>query len=213
MPANTAIPIAFRISAPAPVESTSGTTPAVNANNQSRLQARYRHDVVGALMQEFKYKSLMQVPGVIKVTVNIGAGEATQNPKVLESATAELTRITGQKPRITRAKKSIAAFKLREGNAIGVMVTLRRDRMWHFLDRLISVALPQVRDFRGLPRRSFDGRGNYTLGIREQIIFPEINYDDIDQIRGMNITIHTTAKTDEEGLRLLELVGLPFRKA
>ncbi|MBI3992090.1 MAG: 50S ribosomal protein L5 [Candidatus Lambdaproteobacteria bacterium] len=164
-------------------------------------------------MQEFKYKSLMQVPGVVKVTVNIGAGEATQNPKVLESATAELARITGQQPRITRAKKSIAAFKLREGNAIGVMVTLRRARMWHFLDRLISVALPQVRDFRGLPRRSFDGRGNYTLGVREQIIFPEISYDDIDQIRGMNITIHTTAKTDEEGLRLLELVGLPFRKA
>jgi large subunit ribosomal protein L5 len=177
----------------------------------SRLQQHYKQAVISSLMQEYAYKSIMQVPGLVKITLNVGAGEATTNPKVLDSAIEELTRITGQRPRITRARKSIAAFKLREGNAIGVMVTLRRQRMWNFLDRLISVALPQVRDFRGLPRRGFDGHGNYTLGIREQIIFPEISYDDIEQIRGMNITIHTTAETDAEGLRLLELVGMPFR--
>lgn len=183
----------------------------MNELSESRLKTRYQEEVIAALMQDFKYKSVMQVPGIDKITLNVGAGEATQNPKILESATEELIKITGQRPRITRARKSIANFKLREGNAIGVMVTLRRMRMWHFLDRLISVALPQVRDFRGLSRRAFDGRGNYTLGIREQIIYPEINYDDIDQIRGMNVTIQTSAATDEEGLRLLELVGLPLR--
>jgi large subunit ribosomal protein L5 len=178
----------------------------------SRLQARYKQEVIPALMQEFKYKSPMQVPGMVKITVNIGAGEAVANPKGLETAIAELTRITGQKPLVTRAKKSIAAFKIREGMQIGLMTTLRRKMMWNFLDRLISVALPQVRDFRGLPRRSFDGHGNYTMGIREQIIFPEINFEQIDKIRGMNISLHTTAKTDEEALRMLELIGIPFRK-
>jgi len=178
----------------------------------SRLQEKYKSEVIPALTQEFKYKSSMQVPGMIKVTVNMGVGEATQNPKIMETAQAEMTRITGQKPQVTHAKKSIAAFKLREGMAIGVMATLRRQRMWDFLDRFISIALPQVRDFRGLPRRSFDGHGNYTLGVREQIIFPEISFDDIDQVRGMNITLHTSASTDEEAFRLLQLIGLPFRR-
>ena len=178
----------------------------------SRLHERYKKEVVPALMKEFRYKSSMQVPGLVKITVNMGAGEAVANPKALESAISEMTRITGQKPLVTRAKKSIAAFKIREGMQIGVMTTLRRKMMWNFLDRLISIALPQVRDFRGLPRRSFDGHGNYTMGVREQIIFPEIGFDEIDKIRGMNISLHTTAKTDEEALRLLELIGMPFRK-
>lgn len=178
----------------------------------SRLQDKYKSEVVPALMQEFKYKNSMQIPGMLKVTLNIGVGEATQNAKIMDSAVAELTRISGQKPKITHAKKSIAAFKLREGMAVGVMTTLRRQRMWDFLDRFISIALPQVRDFRGLSRRSFDGHGNYTMGVREQIIFPEISFDNIDQIRGMNITLHTSAPTDEEAIRLLELIGLPFRR-
>ncbi|HEX9842672.1 MAG TPA: 50S ribosomal protein L5 [bacterium] len=178
----------------------------------SRLQEKYKREVMPALMQEFKYKSSMQVPGLLKITVNMGVGQATQNPKVLESAQVELTKITGQKPMVRHAKKSIANFKLREGMAVGLMTTLRRKMMWEFLDRFISVALPQVRDFRGLPRRSFDGHGNYTLGVREQIIFPEISFDDVDQIRGMNVTLHTSARTDEEAHRLLELIGLPFRK-
>jgi large subunit ribosomal protein L5 len=176
------------------------------------LQEKYKKEVVPALMAEFKYSTPMQVPGMVKITVNMGVGEATANPKVLESAQAEITRITGQKPMVTKAKKSIAAFKLREGMSVGVMATLRRQRMWDFLDRFISVALPQVRDFRGLPRRSFDGHGNFTVGVREQIIFPENSFDDIDQIRGMNVTLHTTARTDEEAFRLLELIGIPFRK-
>ena len=178
----------------------------------SRLQEKYKRDVMPALMQEFKYKSSMQVPGLLKITVNMGVGQATQNPKVLESAQVELTKITGQKPLVRHARKSIANFKLREGMPVGVMTTLRRKMMWEFLDRFISIALPQVRDFRGLPRRSFDGHGNYTVGVREQIIFPEISFDDIDQIRGMNVTLHTSAETDEEAYRLLELIGLPFRK-
>jgi large subunit ribosomal protein L5 len=178
----------------------------------SRLQEKYKSDVLPALMQEFRYKNVMQVPGLIKITVNMGVGQATQNPKILEAAQEELTRITGQKPIVRHAKKSIAAFKLREGMPVGVMATLRRTRMWDFLDRFISISLPQVRDFRGLPRRSFDGHGNYTLGVREQIIFPEISFDDIDQIRGMNVTLHTSATTDEEAFRLLQLIGIPFRK-
>ncbi|MEE8252693.1 MAG: 50S ribosomal protein L5 [Hyphomicrobium sp.] len=178
----------------------------------SRLQEKYKSEVVVTLLQEFNYPSRMQVPGLVKITVNMGVGEASQNAKVLESAQAEMIRITGQKPMVTHAKKSIAAFKLREGMPVGVMATLRRKMMWEFLDRFISIALPQVRDFRGLPRRSFDGHGNYTVGLREQIIFPEINFDDIDQVRGMNVTIHTTAKTDEEAFRLLELIGMPFRR-
>ena len=164
------------------------------------------------MLKEFSYKSPMQVPGMVKISLNIGVGEAIGNAKILESAQAEMTRISGQKSVITYARKSIAAFKLREGMAIGVMTTLRRQKMWDFMDRFISVALPQVRDFRGLSRRSFDGHGNYTVGVREQIIFPEISFEDIDQIRGMNVTFHTTARTDEEGLRMLELIGMPFRK-
>ena len=178
----------------------------------SRLQEKYKSEVMPALMQEFRYKNVMQVPGLIKITVNMGVGQATQNPKILEAAQDELTRITGQKPIVRHAKKSIAAFKLREGMPVGVMATLRRGRMWDFLERFISISLPQVRDFRGLPRRSFDGHGNYTLGVREQIIFPEISFDDIDQIRGMNVTLHTSANTDEEAFRLLQLIGIPFRK-
>jgi large subunit ribosomal protein L5 len=164
------------------------------------------------MMQEFRYKSPMQVPRLKKVVVNIGLGEAIQNIKLLESASAELTAVTGQKPVVTRAKKSIAAFKLREGMPIGCMVTLRRDRMYYFLDKLMNVVLPRVRDFRGVSEKAFDGRGNYTLGIREQIIFPEIEYDQIDKVRGMNITIVTSAPTDEEGKFLLKLLGLPFRR-
>ena len=163
-------------------------------------------------MQEFRYKSPMQVPRLKKVVVNIGLGEAIQNIKLLESASAELTAVTGQKPVVTRAKKSIAAFKLREGMPIGCMVTLRRDRMYYFLDKLMNVVLPRVRDFRGVSEKAFDGRGNYTLGIKEQIIFPEIDYDQIDKVRGMNITIVTSAPTDEEGKFLLKLLGLPFRR-
>jgi large subunit ribosomal protein L5 len=164
------------------------------------------------MMQEFKYKSSMQVPRLTKVVVNIGLGEAIQNIKLLESAQAELGAVTGQKAVVTRAKKSIAAFKLREGMPIGCMVTLRRDRMYYFLDKLMNVVLPRVRDFRGVSERAFDGRGNYTLGIKEQIIFPEIDYDKIDKVKGMNITIVTSARTDEEGRFLLNLMGLPFRK-
>lgn len=179
----------------------------------SRLQLKYKQDVAPALVKEFKYKSPMQVPGLVKITVNMGVGDSTTNSKAIDSALEEMTRIVGQKPAVTRAKKSIAAFKVREGMQIGVMATLRRHNMWHFLDRLISVALPQVRDFRGLPRKSFDGHGNYTMGIREQIIFPEISFDEIEKIRGMNISLHTSAKTDEEAFRLLELIGIPFRRA
>ena len=178
-----------------------------------RVQEKYQKEIIPALMQDFAYASVIQVPRLTKITVNMGVGEAIENPKALEAALNDLTRIAGQKPQITKAKKSIAAFKLREGMEIGAMVTLRRSRMWHFLDRLISVALPRVRDFRGLSRRSFDGHGNYSLGVREQIVFPEISYDDIDKIRGLNITMCTSARTDEEGLRLLELLGVPFRRA
>ena len=177
-----------------------------------RLMDYYRTECVPQMMQEFKYKSSMQVPRLKKVVVNIGLGEAIQNIKLLESASAELTAVTGQKPVVTRAKKSIAAFKLREGMPIGCMVTLRRDRMYYFLDKLMNVVLPRVRDFRGVSEKAFDGRGNYTLGIKEQIIFPEIDYDQMDKVRGMNITIVTSAPTDEEGKFLLKLLGLPFRR-
>lgn len=176
------------------------------------LQVKYRSEVVPALMKEFGYKSVMQAPALVKISVNIGVGEAVLNPKVMEFAVQDLTRIVGQKPLITRARKSIAVYKLRDGMQIGVMATLRQHRMWHFLERLVGIALPRVRDFRGVPRRSFDGHGNYTMGIREQIIFPEISYDEIDKIRGMNITLQTSAKSDEEALRMLELLGMPFRK-
>jgi large subunit ribosomal protein L5 len=177
-----------------------------------RLREYYRTECVPRMMQEFRYKSPMQVPRLVKVVVNMGLGEAIQNIKLLESASAEMAAIAGQKPVVTRAKKSIAAFKLREGMPIGCMVTLRRDRMYYFFDKLVNVVLARVRDFRGVSERAFDGRGNYTLGIKEQIIFPEIDYDKIDKVKGMNITIVTSAPTDEEGKFLLTLLGLPFRK-
>jgi large subunit ribosomal protein L5 len=177
-----------------------------------RLLEFYRSECVPKMMQEFRYKSAMQVPRLQKVVVNVGMGEAIQNIKLLESAAQELASVTGQKAVVTRAKKSIAAFKLREGMPIGCMVTLRRHRMYDFFDKLVNVVLPRVRDFRGVSERAFDGRGNYTLGIREQIIFPEIDYDKIDKVKGMNITIVTTAPSDEEGKYLLNLLGLPFRK-
>jgi len=177
-----------------------------------RLREFYRSECVPRMMQEFRYKSPMQVPRLEKVVINLGLGEAIQNIKLLESAASELSTITGQKAVVTRAKKSIAAFKLREGMPIGCMVTLRRTRMYDFFDKLVNVVLARVRDFRGVSERAFDGRGNYTLGIREQIIFPEIDYDKIDKVKGMNITIVTTAPTDEEGKYLLRMMGLPFRK-
>ena len=177
-----------------------------------RLKETYRNEVLPALMKEFSYKNVMQVPGVSGVTVNVGLGEAVQNAKALESASADVATVTGQKPVITRARKSIANFKLREGMPIGVMVTMRGDRMWEFLDRLLNAALPRIRDFQGVSPHAFDGRGNFSLGIREQVIFPEIEYDKIDRIRGLQVTIVTTAKTDEEAKRLLELLGMPFAR-
>src|SRR5437764_4203406 len=177
----------------------------------SRLKAKYQQEVVPGLRKEFNYKNPMQVPGVHKVVVNIGMGEVIQNSKAMDAAVADLTAITGQRPVITRAKKSVAAFKLREGMPIGCMVTLRGDRMYYFLDKLINVALPRIRDFQGISPEAFDGRGNYTLGLREQLVFPEIDYDKIDKLRGMEISIVTTARTDEEGRRLLRLMGMPFK--
>jgi len=177
----------------------------------ARLEQIYKERVVPALMDEFKYKNIMQVPRIEKIVVNIGLGEALQNAKALEHAVEDLATITGQRPVITRAK-SIANFRLRAGQPIGVKVTLRGERMWSFLDRLMNVALPRQRDFRGVSPDSFDGHGNYTLGLREQLVFPEIDYDKIDKIRGMEITIVTTAETDEEGRRLLALLGMPFRQ-
>ncbi|MEN8686971.1 MAG: 50S ribosomal protein L5 [Desulfuromonadales bacterium] len=178
----------------------------------ARLREIYQNELVDKLKQELQLKNVMEVPRVEKVVVNMGLGEAIQNVKILESAVEEMSRITGQKAVITRAKKSIAQFKLREEMPIGVMVTLRRDRAYEFLDRLINVALPRVRDFKGISPKAFDGRGNYTLGIREQLIFPEIDIEKIDKIKGMNVTIVTSARTDEEGRALLALMGMPFRK-
>jgi len=178
----------------------------------SRLKEYYAKSVVPALIEKFKYKNPMQVPAIEKIVVNMGLGEAIQNPKVLESAQNEMALITGQWPVLRKARKSIATFKLREGMTIGCKVTLRRDTMYHFLDKLINVALPRVRDFRGINPKGFDGRGNFSMGIKEQIIFPEINYDTIEKIRGMNITIVTSAKNDEEARQLLEQMGVPFRK-
>ena len=176
-----------------------------------RMQEMYKNDVVPKLKEKFRYRNIMEVPKLVKVIVNMGLGDAIENIKVVDVATQELGVITGQKAVVTKARKSIANFKLREGVPIGAMVTLRRDNMYYFLDKLLTIALPRVRDFRGVSPKGFDGRGNYTLGIKEQIIFPEINYDKIDKIRGMNITIVTTAKTDEEGMELLRLLGMPFR--
>ena len=175
------------------------------------LQARYKDEVVQALMEEFKYGNVMEVPRIQKVVINIGLGEANENPKLLDGAVEDLRLITGQQPIITKSKKSIANYKLREDRAIGMKVTIRGERMWSLLDRLINIALPRVRDFRGVPAK-MDGRGNYTLGLREQLMFAEIQYDKIDKVRGMEITIVTTAKTDEEGRRLLKLLGMPFRE-
>jgi large subunit ribosomal protein L5 len=179
---------------------------------QNHLVEKYRNEVVPALMEEFGYKSVMQVPRITKAVVNIGVGEALDNAKALDGAVEDLRRITGQQPVITKARKSIAQFKLREGRAIGVKVDLRGERLWSLLDRLMNIALPRTRDFSGVSPDSFDGRGNYTLGLREQLLFPEIEYDKIDKVRGMEITIVTTAKTDEEGRRLLQLLGMPFRE-
>ena len=176
------------------------------------LKERYKNDMAPALLKSLNLNNVMEVPRLEKVVINIGVGEALENAKALDGAVADITTITGQKPIITKAKKSIANFKLREGRSIGVKVTLRRERMWSFLDRLINVAMPRVRDFRGVSLNSFDGRGNYTLGLREQLVFPEVDYDSIDKVRGMEITIVTTAKTDEAGTQLLDLLGMPFRK-
>jgi large subunit ribosomal protein L5 len=178
---------------------------------QSRLKTIYQETIVPKLQKEFSYSNIHQVPKVAKITVNRGLGEASQNAKALESSIRELETITGQKPVVTRAKKAIAGFKIREGMPVGVMVTLRSEKMYAFLDRLINLALPRIRDFRGISPKSFDGRGNYSLGIREQLIFPEIDYDTIDQIRGMDVSIITTAQTDEEGRALLKEMGMPFR--
>ncbi len=176
------------------------------------LQKKYREEIVPSMMKTFNYSNVMQVPRVEKIVLNMGLGDALQNAKVLDTSMKELGRISGQRPVLTRAKKSIANFKLREGNPIGCMVTLRRGRMHDFFYRLLNIALPRVRDFKGTSNRAFDGRGNYTLGVREQLIFPEINYDDVEEIKGMNVTIVTTADTDEEARELLRLFGVPFRK-
>ena len=176
------------------------------------LQKKYQEEVVPAMMKAFNYTNIMEVPKIVKVVVNMGLGEALQNAKILDASVEELAQITGQRPVITRAKKSIASFKLREGNPIGCCVTLRRQKMYDFLFRLLNIALPRVRDFKGISTRAFDGRGNYTIGLREQLIFPEINYDNVEKIKGMNITIVTTANTDEEAKELMSLFGFPFRK-
>lgn len=178
----------------------------------SRLQGKYTNEVIPALMEKFQYKNIMEVPKLEKVVLNVGIGEARENPKALEKAVEEITTITGQKPVITKAKKSIANFKVREGMSIGIKVTLRGQKMYEFLDKLMNIALPRVRDFRGVNSTSFDGRGNYALGIKEQLIFPEIEYDKVEQIRGMDIIVVTTANTDEEAKEFLALMGMPFRK-
>ncbi|HZR39562.1 MAG TPA: 50S ribosomal protein L5 [Ktedonobacteraceae bacterium] len=178
----------------------------------SRMKEKYRQEVAPSLRKEFDYKNPMQVPGINKVVVNIGMGEVIQNAKAMDAAISDLATITGQRPVITRAKRSVAAFKLREGMQIGCMVTLRGERMYQFLDKLINVALPRLRDFQGVSQDAFDGRGNYTLGLREQLVFPEIDYDKVDKVRGMEVSIVTTARTDQEGRRLLALMGMPFKK-
>jgi large subunit ribosomal protein L5 len=177
----------------------------------SRLKDRYEKDVAPALQKEFGYDNVMAIPRVRKIVVNMGLGEATQNAKIVDTGVDELARVTGQKPVVTRAKKSIAQFKVRKGMPIGTMVTLRGPRMWDFLDRLVSVALPRVRDFRGVSPKGFDGRGNYTLGLKDQLLFPEIDYMKVDKARGMNISVVTSAATDEESRKLLQLLGMPFR--
>jgi large subunit ribosomal protein L5 len=177
----------------------------------ARLKEVYTKEIIPQLMQEFGYKNVMQVPKLEKIVVNMGLGEAIQNVKILDSAADEISLVTGQKAVITKAKKSIASFKLRQGMPIGCMVTLRKERMYEFLDRLMNISLPRVRDFKGVSAKGFDGRGNYSLGIKEQLIFPEIDYDKVDKVKGLNISIVTTAKTDEEGRALLKILGMPFR--
>src|SRR6059058_2761628 len=196
--------------APATIQAAQGKA-AAKGEHPARLADTYKKNVIPQLMKDFGYKNPMQVPKIEKIVVNMGLGEAISNNKLVEQAQEQMMAISGQKPVITKARKSIANFKLREGQSIGAMVTLRKDRMYEFFDRLVSVALPRVRDFKGVSSKSFDGKGNYTLGIREQIIFPEINYDRIEKIKGMNITIVTTAKNDEEGRALLRYFGMPFR--
>ena len=176
-----------------------------------RLQGKYKQDVVPALMKRFNYTNVMQVPRLKSIVLNMGLGEAVGNPKLVDAAVSELTQITGQKPVVTKAKKSIATFKLREGMPIGAKVTLRRERMWEFMDRLVTLSLPRVRDFRGISPKAFDGAGNYTLGLKEQIVFPEIDFDKVEKVKGMNITFVTTAETDEEAKELLATLGMPFR--
>ncbi len=178
----------------------------------ARMKEMYKTEIVPTLVQEFRYENVMQVPRIQKVVLNIGLGEALQNARALETASADLTAITGQHPVITRAKRSVAQFRIRTGMAIGMMVTLRDVRMWDFMDKLVNSAMPRIRDFRGISSEGFDGRGNFNLGLREQIIFPEIDYDKVDRIRGLQVSVVTTAKTDEEGKRLLELLGMPFAK-
>ncbi|WP_031510586.1 50S ribosomal protein L5 [Streptomyces megasporus] len=182
-------------------------------NVQPRLKARYREEIADKLRDEFKYENVMQIPGLTKIVVNMGVGEAARDSKLIEGAVRDLATITGQKPAVTKARKSIAQFKLREGQPIGAHVTLRGDRMWEFLDRLLSLALPRIRDFRGLSPKQFDGRGNYTFGLTEQVMFHEIDQDKIDRVRGMDITVVTTANTDEEGRALLRHLGFPFKEA
>jgi large subunit ribosomal protein L5 len=184
----------------------------VEAPPRPRMKERYRQEIAPALMRRFGYRQVMEVPRVSKIVVSMGVGAATQDPKILESAMQDLAIIAGQRPCLRRAKRSIAQFRLREKNAVGCMVTLRGDRMYEFLDRLLNAALPRIRDFHGVPTKAFDGRGNFSLGVKEQLIFPEIDYDKVDRIRGMQINIITTARTDEEGRRLLEMMGMPFSK-
>jgi large subunit ribosomal protein L5 len=188
------------------------TTATQEPRTAPRLKQRYRDEIVPALREEFGYANVMQVPGLTKIVVNMGVGEAARDSKLIEGAIKDLTAITGQKPMVTKAKKSIASFKLREGNEIGAKVTLRGDRMWEFYDRLVSLAIPRIRDFRGMPPNQFDGHGNYTFGLTEQLVFPEIDYDRIDSVRGMDITIVTTAQTDDQGRALLRALGFPFSR-
>ena len=189
------------------------TTEQSTVSSMPRLKARYREEIVGKLRDEFEFGNVMQVPGLVKIVVNMGVGDAAKDSKLMDGAIRDLATITGQKPQVTKARKSIAQFKLREGMPIGAHVTLRGDRMWEFLDRLLSLALPRIRDFRGLSPRQFDGKGNYTFGLNEQSMFHEIDQDRIDRVRGMDITVVTTAKTDDEGRALLRLLGFPFKEA
>jgi large subunit ribosomal protein L5 len=198
--------------APAQQPEARAQTPKGQSGGKARLRERYLKDVIPALKKEFGYRNPMAVPKIEKISVNIGLGEASGNPKLMDGAVNELATVSGQRPVITKAKKSIAAFKLREGMSIGCMVTLRGDRMYEFLDRLMNVALPRVRDFRGVSPKAFDGRGNYTLGLKDQLIFPEIDYNKVDKVKGMNVSITTTAKTDAEGVALLRHMGMPFRQ-